>query len=393
VQSFKDRLDAVEGFGPGFDLTRLVLASGVVVWHSLVITSTEYGAKATPLWLFAYALVPMFFVLSGFLVTRSALRLPVREYLLNRGFRIVPALAVDIVVSALIIGPLVTTLSLADYARDPQFARYFLNIVGWVHYTLPGAFADARIPYLVNGSLWTVPFELRCYGVMALMVVFGLMHRARWTTLLAFGWLVTALLVIAFAVELPGIAGKLLSVAFLQEPSKLIPYFLIGSAIYLAQGRLPFNRWLAAASAAAVVAASLLLDGNDAWANPWLALLAAPPLAYLTIYAGLSRLPRPPSINHGDYSYGIYLYHFPVLQVIDHLHRFEQWWQLLAVAALPVLGLAMFSWHLVERPALRLRKRFSLVGARVAVQDEALATTTAPGLPKTPPRVRSQTPH
>jgi len=382
--TFKDRLDRVRGFGPGFELTRLVLASGVVLWHTLVITSSEPEARATPLWLFAWALVPMFFVLSGFLVTKSVLRLDVRDYLLNRAARIIPALAVDIVLCALVIGPLVTILPLADYVADPAFGRYFLNIFGWVHYFLPGVFLSNRLAETVNGSLWTVPFELGCYTVLAGLMMVGVLRRARWTALLAGSWLLISWVLTHWHLESPGgLAGHAVNFLFLTQGSKLVPYFLAGSTLYLGQAYIRFDWRIAAACVAALLAVSLLVDGAAYWFRPVVPLLACAPLAYLTIFCGLSRLPTPPSIARGDYSYGIYLYHFPLLQVIDQWHRFDQWWQLLAAAVLPVVGLAMFSWHVVERPTLALRRRFSLMGARVAVD----ATLAAPRLAAPPPHL------
>ncbi len=365
--TIKDRLDQVKGFGPGFELTRLVLASGVVLWHTLVITTSEPEARASPLWLFAWGLVPMFFVLSGFLVTKSVLRLHTRDYLLNRAARIVPALAVDIVLCALVIGPLVTILPLSEYVADPSFRHYFFNIFGWVHYFLPGVFLSNRLAQTVNGSLWTVPFELGCYAVLAVLMAIGFLRRARWTALLVGGWLIAALVATSFADYLPDtLPGHAVNFLLLQQGAKLVPFFLAGATIYLAQAYIRFDWRIAAGCVAILLIASLLTDGSLAWSNALVPLLTCAPMAYLTIFCGLSRLPTPPSIAKGDYSYGIYLYHFPLLQLIDQWHRFDQWWQLLAAAVLPVIGLAMFSWHVVERPTLALRRRFSLMGARVA---------------------------
>jgi len=367
-ESFKDRLDAVGGFGPGFETMRLLLASGVVVWHTLVLTAaSEAAVRASSLWLIGWGLVPMFFVLSGFLVTKSALRLSRRDYLLNRVARIVPALAVDIVLCALLIGPLFTALPLEAYFRAPEFQRYFLNIVGWVHYFLPGVFLGSPVGPTVNGSLWTVPYELGCYGVMAVLVTAGLLKGGGRMFLLVAAWLVVALIVGLSLLPLPDtFGGHLLNFLFIQQGARLVPFFLAGSTIYLAQARLPFDGRIALACGLVLVAASLLVDGERWWAHPLVPLLTCAPMAYLVAYLGLSRLPTPPSIGHGDYSYGIYLYHFPLLQVIMTLHPLATWWQLLAVAVVPVVGVAMLSWHVVERPSLALRRRFSLVGARVA---------------------------
>jgi peptidoglycan/LPS O-acetylase OafA/YrhL len=82
------------------------------------------------MWFVGYSILPMFFALSGFLVSASALRLPLREYILNRAFRIMPALGVDVALSALVLGPLFTTLALVEYFTSSGFFVYFFNIIG-----------------------------------------------------------------------------------------------------------------------------------------------------------------------------------------------------------------------------------------------------------------------
>jgi len=66
---------------------------------------------------------------------------------------------VDIFVAALVIGSLTTTFYLQQYFTDPKFVHYFLNIVGFIHYELPGVFPSNPFPSQVNGSLWTVPLK------------------------------------------------------------------------------------------------------------------------------------------------------------------------------------------------------------------------------------------
>jgi peptidoglycan/LPS O-acetylase OafA/YrhL len=118
-------------------------------------------------------ILPMFFALSGFLIAGSAQRLKLKEFLLNRSMRIVPALAVDIFIAALVIGPSLTTNTLHSYVTDKKFAHYFLNIIGFIHYQLAGVFLSNPFPEAVNGSLWTVPFEIGCYVIMAGLIISG----------------------------------------------------------------------------------------------------------------------------------------------------------------------------------------------------------------------------
>src|SRR5271168_2704028 len=118
-------------------------------------------------------IVPAFFALSGFLVTGSALRVRATStFLMFRVLRILPALLVEVTLSALVLGPIFTTLPLRHYFSDPQFFRYFGNIVGWITFYLPGVFHDNIYP-TVNGNLWTLPAELDCYLITGALLLTG----------------------------------------------------------------------------------------------------------------------------------------------------------------------------------------------------------------------------
>ncbi len=368
LKSFDDRLREVGGFGPGFDFVRIALAFGVLIWHALAaVEGNTLAGKATIFWMPIYAILPMFFALSGFLVTGSALRLPLREYILNRSFRIVPALAVDIGLSALILGPIFTTYALSTYFTHPEFLRYFLNIVGYIHYELPGVFKDNRLAAVVNGSLWTVPWEIGCYVVMSLMIRFGLIRNLPVTVFLAVGWLVAGLLYFELQPQTGyDLVDRGLHFGLLANGAVLIPYFLFGAAFYLAKDRIPFDGRIAGLFVAGLLLASVFADGNYWWRQPILGIICLIPCVYIVVFLGLLRLPSLPVFNRGDYSYGVYLYHFPILQALQHLFGFDRWYLLFAAAFVPVTAMAMFSWHTIEKPILKQRKRFSLVGKRIA---------------------------
>ena len=117
-------------------------------------------------------ILALFFSLSGFLVTASLQRCKsLISFLGLRVLRIGPALAVETTLSAIIIGSIFTELPLAQYVADPKLHAYFLNIVGDIQYELPGVFLHNPMPDVVNAQLWTVPYELWCYVVLALLAV------------------------------------------------------------------------------------------------------------------------------------------------------------------------------------------------------------------------------
>lgn len=356
MQTFQDRLDTVGGFGPGFDLVRLVLCYEVMLWHCIPLAGGSVApGLASPFWLPFSLMVPMFFTLSGFLVTASALRLAPRDYLLNRAARILPALLAVVGFAMLVAGPLSTSLPLADYFSDTRFWRHASNLVALPNYVLPGVFAGNPYPEAVNGALWTVRWEIGCYMMMAIMVACGIARRAWVVPVLALGW-ASAWLLLQPLGPLPGLAGKLAAQAF-GAGGLLYPYFLGGAAVWLFRHRIPWHGGIAAACAVVIVAGSLLLDGQVWHEHPLKILLMIAPSAYLVAWAGLQRLPVPRIYRGGDYSYGVYLWHFPVLQTIQHFAQLEQWWQLLLIGFLPVTLLAAASWHLIEGPVLAVRRR------------------------------------
>ncbi|WGS22326.1 acyltransferase family protein [Bradyrhizobium sp. ISRA463] len=145
--SIGSMLDQQKGFGPGFDFLRIALAISVVAAHTpYVATGGSAPEQMWIVWFPQYAILVMFFALSGFLIAASGLRLSLKEFLVNRGMRIVPALAVEIVLSALILGPIFAALPLSDYFASAGTYKYFTNVVGLVNYVLPGVFAGNPAP-------------------------------------------------------------------------------------------------------------------------------------------------------------------------------------------------------------------------------------------------------
>lgn len=374
MRSFDDRFVEVNGFGPGFDVVRLALCYAVLIWHCWAIgVGSALPGKASAVWIPFEMMVPMFFALSGFLVAGSSLRLATGAFLINRALRIFPALAAAVVLAALVVGPLMTTLPLSAYFRDPLFAAYFLNFFGIVRYTLPGVFGNSAIGNAVNGSLWTVPWEIGCYLAMATAMMLGVAKRGEFYAAVALAWLGAAVLFDALAepAQMPVLIYKFLRFGLATQGGLLIPYFLAGAGFYHLRAKIPWDWRIAAVFVIIFAAVSVGVDGSVWSKTPLLALLALVPSVYLVPYFGLLPLARPPGFRGGDYSYGVYVCHFPIVQMVNEIWHFADWQVLLLVSFVPVTLFAMASWHLVESPVLAQRKKFSLVGRRIAVKQAA----------------------
>ena len=374
MKTFDAVLQQHKGLGPGFDFLRIGLAVSIVAFHAFILAGNP-GIRSTPFWFAEYAQVPMFFALSGFLVAGSAMRLSLRNFLINRSLRIIPALGVDVTICALIIGPLVTTVSLGDYLSSTQFFQYFLNVSGWIHYDLPGVFRDHPTTN-VNGALWTVPYEMFCYMIMSALIVTRWVTKPSRVAALAIGLYVLGMLVEKLGGHLPASVLPALEFAFVSRGSQLLLAFVVGILAYQIKRWLPYSWTIFAACCAVCLCAAIEMPSGmqDAVANR---IIGIPVLVYMTVFLGLTPIPIPKLIRSGDYSYGVYLYHDPLLQVIIGLFPAVALVPgygaifVLAAGLVAVSGLAAFSWTFIEKPILGLRKKFSFVARVRGVDGEA----------------------
>jgi len=386
MQSIGDKLRDSKGVGNGFDALRLLLAIGVVAWHANAVVRGGLPLEHMNfVWMPGYAILSIFFALSGFLIAGSAQRLRLPDFLLNRGLRIFPALAVEIILSAFILGLALTTLSAADYLSDRQTWHYLTNIVALINYKLPGVF-KSNPSDVVNGSLWTVPLEFLCYAVMSVIMLASMLRRPM--TILA---MIVAIVVIGLGAQFlfPSLADnaatallpKIFERVFTAHQSRLLLSFLWGIFIFCMKDKIPYSRWLALL---AVLVCTVLACFGPAvnLGYPVVNAIAVPALAYLMAFFGVSNVPTPSIFKKGDYSYGIYLYGYPMQQVMVSAFPGVHSALLQFFLALPVIALfSVFSWHVIEKPILKLRKHFSFM-SKVRLAEEATPkaeVTTADG--------------
>ncbi|WP_375396537.1 acyltransferase family protein [uncultured Sphingomonas sp.] len=348
--SLAERMNEIGRPTSGFDYMRLSLSVFILVWHSFLVTNGlawTRDAILLPTGVVIRLALPMFFALSGFLVAGSLERNPsVPTFVLFRALRILPALAVEITLSAVVIGGLTTTLVATQYYDSAMFWSYFLNIVGWIHYNLPGVFTT-NPDDTVNRSLWTIPSELECYLFLVGAALLRL-YSGRYRLLFLVIGVYAAYLIFRVARNgaLPGfqpMGGTVLS-------RMLIFYFMTGVVFYRFRDRIPFSLPLCLASI--VVAVATLLFDQTVW-------LSLVPVAYVTVYLGLLNPPKIALLLRGDYSYGIYLYAYPIQQVYVYLFPGAPWYVNLALALPTTAIFAVFSWHAIERPALTLKRAFA----------------------------------
>jgi peptidoglycan/LPS O-acetylase OafA/YrhL len=334
------------------DILRFGAASMVVLSHSYPLS---YGsdrfdplARLTKTATLGSAAVWIFFVLSGFLVAASFERSrSARDYALARSLRILPGLVVVVTLTALVYGPLLTTLPIGDYLTDRATYSYIFWGVVYAakQWNLPGVL-DTGNPWgnAVNGSLWTLVYEMIFYVVV---LVLGMTRRLR-------PWTVAALVILAWYPEL-WIGHSAFLQHWLAYSGDLFRFFGAGVLLYLLRDRVPLNGRLAL-----LATALLALSGwkGHPLSFPDTAAVVGPYLILWLAYQPHLRLPR--FSRFGDFSYGIYIYAFPVEQWAAHVFSPDiRAWKVCALSYPIIVVLAALSWHVVERPSLRLRRRIS----------------------------------
>ncbi len=320
------------------DALRLLAAMMVLFSHQFALLGLAepwfMGLKT-----FGAAGVSIFFFLSGCLVWSSWARDPhVLRFIQRRALRIFPALVVVCLVSVFILGVWASTLPWREYVVSPQTWRYVLTMGMWTSKTLPGLFPDNPLPYVVNGSLWTLPVELLCY---ASVVVLGMV--VGWTKLPKGVGVVVALW---STVLLASYGARVVGSHF--EPHLEMAAMFWWGALYGYCRHTPCSAWLGGLAALALLAFAVLgPHGLDRTAM----LGCAAALDHLAMSVPIGALLTKP---FGDMSYGVYIMAFPVQQLGVHGARTLNWsFTVSLVFSIAVtLVLAYLSWHLVEKPAL-----------------------------------------
>ena len=246
-------------------------------------------------------------------------------------------------------------------------------MIGWINYRLPGVF-DSNPVHEVNISLWTVPFEFGCYALMALMIVSGALKHP--LVILAIGTAIILSGLVMFATGHHGGVGVLdvaLDTFLFNRGSSLFAPFTLGVAGFLLRYRIPYSRLLLLATVAGFLVLGLMFRRQFAY--PLIGSVIDIPMVYLMMYIGVSDIPRLPFFYRGDYSYGIYLYGWPVMQTMRSLLPTlgANSWLLFLVSAPLITLFSVFSWHVIEKPILKLRKSFSFVARQRLAAEPPLA--------------------
>ncbi|MCE7039372.1 acyltransferase [Dyadobacter sp. CY312] len=344
-----------------FHLIRFLAAVLVIYGHSYPLSGRSnfdyLQVLSGGLFPSAHMGVCIFFSISGYLISMSLVRSTnYVRFIWKRFIRIIPGLIAAIFVTIFLIGPLATTLSLQDYFGTPETYRYFRTIKLFPVYpdTLPGVFENLPVTG-INGSLWTLAYEVSCYGAL-LGAHIVLRNKTKYLVLALFVMLWCSFLYWREALEMNPVTLRLIHLD-LGHFLNFGMYFLAGSVIYFFQNYIPYKgRW-----ALALLAAQLLVFWCSS-VKGYFPLAAGGLVRYLLVpyvilYLGFKKGWLNRFGNFGDVSYGLYIYAFPIQQlvVMYFLPEMISVSKMFIYSLLLTLPLGWLSWKLVEEPALKLK--------------------------------------
>lgn len=339
-----------QGRDNNFNLIRFVAALAVAVSHATVLT---YG-EAVPEPLFTatgYTLghhgVNVFFIVSGFLICQSYLRAAsLTDFATARLLRIFPNLIFGVLLVVFVLAPLLTTVPMADYWQDRStwFYLFGTSTAFFSNLELTGFLTDVPFANRINVPLWTLKWELMAYfGVPVLGVLCLLRATPHYLCFLAV--FVALWLGVTYATSLRT------DIAAVDHILRLGLCFKIGIGFYLYRRHIPLHfglvvlAWLPVWLLRETLFYQLALFVALAYSVFWLAYIPA----------GKVRLFN----KMGDYSYGIYIFHFPLMQAFVAIFAFKAA-HITLLATLPILlSMAVFSYHVIEKPAMSKRRTIS----------------------------------
>lgn len=335
-----------------FNLIRMLAASAVLISHSYPLALGDTAVE--PLFDFlgitlGELAVITFFCVSGFFISMSRERAPSNlDFISARFLRIYPGLTLVVLLAVFLIGTAFTTLHLVEYLGKGQVYSYITNnlLMFSMKFQLPGLFEDNPYPG-INGSLWTLFYEVALYAVVSILGALSFFSEGR-----RFFWFLTVYIAAYLAFKLLGMHTSLVTELHRTQFffTRSFP-FVFGMALYRYRRSIELRLiWL------------LPLLTLAGWTFHKTGFYECFVLAwsYLIFYMGFSTHSLINRYNElGDYSYGIYIYAFPVQEIVAHLFKGIEPLAMIALSFPVVLIIAVLSWHFIEKPCMSMRHTFA----------------------------------
>lgn len=326
-----------------FNLLRMVAASAVLVSHAWPIALGKNTLEPLSGWVkqsLGGVAVTFFFAASGFFITKSFLRrTSLTDFIMARLSRIYPALIVVLVLTAFVLGPVLSRLTIYNYLSRAEVWSYVPRNLSLfeLQYSLPGVFLHNPIGSSINGSLWTLFSEVTCYGFVAVFASMGAFRPVLFPIAVAF--------IIVLAQVFPE------DIAVIFRSSRVFLPFAMGAAAYIYRKVIPISIILLFMT----LICAILMRNSRLYPVAYSALFS-----YAALWFGFADLPWIKQYNKlGDYSYGMYIYAFPVEQTLAHSIPGISIFGIVVLSFPVTLALAVISWTFIEAPSLAHRHRIA----------------------------------
>lgn len=324
-----------------FNFLRFFAAFLVFFGHGYVLLGL------TPTTILSHGLgVYIFFAISGYLISMSWDKDPfLYRFFIRRSIRIFPALIVCILLSVIVLGSILTTLSIKEYLSHDATLVYIKNIFLHVSYYLPGVFEHNPLPNAVNGSLWSLPVEFMMYILVA--IVGSLISKSYIKYIV-----LTLFIFLLFATKYWALETKDVIIFYGMDLKTILytgVYFWAGAFLY----HFNFKKYF---SFETFTISFLVLIFVFQWGNiySWLSYILIP---FVVLSFGFSTSKYLEIFNKADYSYGLYIYAFPVQQTMVYLYPTLSIYFHLIIGFIITIILASISWHFIEKPFLQLKPK------------------------------------
>tara|TARA_R110001583_G_C5660395_1_gene409586 strand:- start:4058 stop:5140 length:1083 start_codon:yes stop_codon:yes gene_type:complete len=349
--------NVIDSKNNNFNLIRMLAALAVIVSHSyaLALGSRHLEPIKNLLGISLGSIaVDIFFITSGLLVTRSLLvRTDIKFFIISRVLRIFPALLVSVLFCA-ILGAYLSDFPLQQYIKDPELLNFIIynsSIIVTDFQELPGVFYDAPLDRSVNGSLWTLPWELRMYVGLCLIGIFCTILKQ----------IKIQFNIGSYIIVLVAICSTCLYFYFHFSENyhwfyykffRFASAFFIGGSFYVLRKYIHLElKWVFILLSLLIF--SLCINKTAffvayIFSTPYLILCAAYlPMGKILQYNKL-----------GDFSYGTYIYAWPIQQTLAIKIVAITPTQMSLAAGVIVLFLSVLSWNIIEKPSMRLKRYF-----------------------------------
>ena len=336
-----------------FGILRLLGAIVVIIGHMYTLVGQPVPSI---MWNTVNSLgVAIFFSIGGYLITKSWMREPkFIKYMVKRVFRIFPMLIVCILFTIIVVGPLMTNLTMSEYFASPLTWSYLKNIALNIQYRLPGVFAENVCTGIVNGSIWCLPVEFLLYLIIPVYLSIGFLLPEK------FQKIYYAVVVLAVAV-----AGAVWTTWYydthyvfynmdFSQIMIIVPYYFMGSLVASCK----LEKLLNTQTAIILV---IMSGGFQFLSAPFVYAVPYFVVPYVILSLALAEKPLFSKLNNIDISYGMFLFSYVIQQCLIQIWIQRGWeCNVYVLTLLSVLLSMLAGWvgeKLVEKPMGKLCRR------------------------------------